>query len=244
MVQKTRGIALRAIKYGETSLVVTLFTADYGIQAFLVQGVRTSVASRNKAAYFQPGMLLDLVVYMQPNKNIQRLREYQAFHIYNSVHDNIVKNSIVLFSCEIMLRLLPEHAPLPELFAFAADYLIKVDTVPVSLAANLPLYFLVHCSTILGYEPRGEYSEETPHLDLQEGGFSAHTPVLAPFIADEDARVLNSFLQAEDYETVQQIQLNSDMRIRLIDWYITYLQQHTQHLGNIRSLQILRTILH
>jgi DNA repair protein RecO (recombination protein O) len=108
----------------------------------------------------------------------------------------------------------------------------------------MPLFFLVQCSRLLGYEPKGTYSADTPHLDLQEGGFSGHTPSLAPFTADDDARALNEFLAADNYESIMETGMNSQMRLRLIDWYIAFLQQHTQHLGNIRSLQVLRAILH
>ena len=38
----TRGIVLRIVKYGETSLIVTIYTELFGIQSFLVNGVRAS----------------------------------------------------------------------------------------------------------------------------------------------------------------------------------------------------------
>jgi hypothetical protein len=65
-----------------------------------------------------------------------------------------------------------------------------------------------------------------------------------PFINDEDSAMLNKLLMADDYETLEKIQMNADMRLRLIDWYVAYLQQHTQHMGNLRSLSVLRAILH
>lgn len=244
MLQKTNGIVLRSVKYGETSLIVTLFTADFGIQAYMVQGVRSTKASRSKSSYFQPATLLDMVVYMQTNKNMQRIREFQASYIYTSVQEDVVKNSIVLFSSEFMLRLLPEHAPLPELFEFAQRYFISLDTLSTKEVANFPLYFMIQCSRLLGYEPKGAYSEATPHLDREEGGFSSHTPAVPPYTTYDDAHALYALLIAETYEAVTAVQMNSEMRLRLIDWYIAFLQQYAQHLGNIRSLQVLRTILH
>ncbi len=244
MLHKTNGIVLRAVKYGDTSLVVTIFTALYGVQAYMVQGVRSARANNNKASYFQPGTLLDLVVYMQPNKNMQRIREFNAAHIYTSIHTEIIKNSIVLFSAELMLRLLPEAAPLPELYEFASQYLVELDKLPTKQAANMPLYFLVQCSKLMGYEPRGGYSAATPYLNVQEGGFSSHPPAAAPFTGDDDARALHELLTATNYEEQQRAAMNGEMRLRLIDWYIAFLQQHTQHMGNIRSLPVLRTILH
>ena len=64
MTHKTKGIVLRTIKYGETSVVVTIFTELFGIQTYMVNGVRTTEKSSAKANYFQPGAILDLVVYL------------------------------------------------------------------------------------------------------------------------------------------------------------------------------------
>ena len=54
MTHKTKGIILRTIKYGETSIVVTIFTELFGVQTYLVNGIRTQKRSGNKAAMFQP----------------------------------------------------------------------------------------------------------------------------------------------------------------------------------------------
>ncbi|HPD54473.1 MAG TPA: recombination protein O N-terminal domain-containing protein, partial [Bacteroidia bacterium] len=40
MLEKTRGIVLRTTDYGETSLVVKVFTEAYGLQSYIVNSVR------------------------------------------------------------------------------------------------------------------------------------------------------------------------------------------------------------
>jgi DNA repair protein RecO (recombination protein O) len=244
MLQKTNGIVLRSVKYGDSSLVTTIFTSLYGTQTYMVQGVRSSKASQNRAGFFQPGVLLELVVYQQPNKNLQRIREFQAAYLYSSIQENVVKSAIALFSVELLLRLLPEHAPLPALFDFASDYFISLDKKPLSSVANFPLYFIIQCSRFLGYDLKGNYSEATLYLNMQEGGFTEETPPVGPFATDEDARVLNQLLKAENHEELKNVHMNADMRLRLLDWYVSFLQNHTQHMGNIRSLSVLRAILH
>lgn len=244
MLLKTNGIVLRSIKYGETSLITTLFTATLGIQTYMVQGVRSSRPQANRAGLFQPGMLLELVVYQQAQKNMQRIREFRVAHIYGSLQEDVIKNSIVLFSAELLLRLLPEHAPLPSLFDITYEYFVTLDKLPLSSVANFPLYFIMQCSSELGYELKGNYSPDSPHLNMQEGGYTEHAPAAAPFMSDEDARALSTMQQITTYEALKEVGMSSDMRLRLLDWYIAFLQQHTQHMGNIRSLAVLRTILH
>ena len=244
MLHKTKGIVLRAIKYGETSLVATIFTEVDGVQAYMVRGVRSTKSRQNRAGLFQPGTLLDMVVYQQPDKKLQHIREFQVAHFYSTLQDDVVKNSIMLFSLEVLLRLLPEHAPLPGLFGFADDYLIRLDKMDTGSTANFPLFFIINCGKELGFELKGNYNVQTPYLNLQEGSYTDHAPSSMPFISNEDAMALNLLLEVSDYDSLKQIKMNADMRMRIIDWYILFLQQHTQHMGNIKSLPVLRAILH
>ena len=86
MIHKTKGIVLRAVKYGETSLVLTLFTELFGLQSYIVNGVRTiSKKGSSKSVFFQPSAILDLVVYHNEYKNLQRIKEYKWAHLYQHV---------------------------------------------------------------------------------------------------------------------------------------------------------------
>ena len=59
MIQTTKGIILRSVKYGETSLVVTVFTEMFGLQSYMVNGVRTaSKKGSSKSAMFSVQTLL------------------------------------------------------------------------------------------------------------------------------------------------------------------------------------------
>ncbi len=244
MLQRTRGIILRSIKYGETSLINTIFTEQFGVESFLIQGVRTAKIKQQRAGILQPACLLEMVVYYKPHNQLQKLREYNPAYIYSSIQEEVVKNSIALFSAELLLRLLPERAPLPELFGFCFDYFRMLDAFPADETANLPLYFIIQISKTMGYGLKGRYSEQTPYLHLQEGGFSEHPPVIRPFVKEEDARLLVRFLNAENYAGLKDVTLHSDTRFLLLDWYIEFLRQHTQHLSQIKSLSVLRAILH
>lgn len=244
MLQTTKGIVLRSVKYGETSLICTVFTSLHGVQSYMVQGVRSSKSKQQRAGLLQSGSLLDLVVDQKPQRNLQRIREYHAAHIYMTLHEEIIKNSIALFSIELLLRLLPEHAAMPELFEFSYEYLVLLDTTPLKDAGNFPLYFIIHCSRLLGYEIRGHYGPSTPFLDIAEGAFSAHPPAVIPYLTDEETRALNDMLNTENIQEIIKIELNAAIRSHLLDWYIEFLHRHTQHLGSIKSLSVLQAVLH
>ncbi len=244
MLQHTRGIVLRSVKYGESSLITAIFTEHFGVQSYLVQGVRSSKSRNNKAALLQPASLLELVAYQKEQKNLQRLKEFQTAHIYASMQEEVVRNSVALFSVELLLRLLPEHAPQPELFNACFEYFIQVDRMPIDQLGNLPLWFVIYCSDALGYELKGNHSTETPHLHLQEGGYSDHPPISRPFVSEEDGKALSDLLKVDDLNEVWKVSMHASMRYRLLDWYLEFLHQHSQHLGTIKSLPVLRAILH
>lgn len=243
MLQKTRGIVLRAVKYGETSLICSVFTELYGVQSYMVQGIRTSGKNKqSRAGLLQPATLLDLIVYQKPGANLQRIKEFHPAQLYTTMQEHVVKNSVALFSVELLLRLLPEQAPMPELFETTYAYFCALDNT--SAPGNFPIYFLIHCSNMLGYNINGRYCDATPHLNLREGGFSQHMPAESPYVTDEDAKILDSLLQIDTVEQASAIEMNGLVRFRLLDWLLAFMHNHTQHMGEVRSLPVLRAVLH
>ena len=210
----------------------------------MVQGVRTAKSKQARAGLLQPATLLDLVVYHKPQTSLNRLREFQPAYLYTSLQQEVIKNSIALFSAEVLLRLLPEHAPMPELFEMAFDYYCQLDKRPNDEVANFPVYFVIACSQVLGYEIHGNYSAATPYLSLHEGAFTATPPAIDNLLQDEDIKMMARLLEVNDISELPAIEMNGALRNRLLDWYIEFLHRHTQHMGSIKSLAVLRTILH
>src|SRR5919112_4260548 len=101
MLHKTKGIVLRTVKYGETSLIVTMFTELFGLQSYLVNGVRqASKKGGAKATFFQPASILELVAYHSDFNKLQRLREYKWDFLYQHILSDVRKNAVALFMVE------------------------------------------------------------------------------------------------------------------------------------------------
>ncbi|HRH35285.1 MAG TPA: recombination protein O N-terminal domain-containing protein, partial [Catalimonadaceae bacterium] len=77
MLHKTRAISLHFIRYKESSIIARFFTEKFGLQSFVVNGVR-SAKSKMSAAYFQPLQLLELVQYHDEKKDLHRLQEVKS----------------------------------------------------------------------------------------------------------------------------------------------------------------------
>src|SRR5579871_6395958 len=114
-LHKTKGIVLRGVKYGETSLIVTLYTELFGIQSYLVNGVRSSSRKGpGKANLFQPAAILDLVVYHNELKNLQRLREFKWGFLYQHIFFDILNTAASLFMVELFHNSTKPPEPNPD----------------------------------------------------------------------------------------------------------------------------------
>src|ERR1051326_2715934 len=100
-LHKTKGIVLRSVKYGESSLIITIFTELFGVQSYLVNGVRASTKKGSgKANLFQPAAILDLIVYHNELRNLQRIKEFRWDYLYQHIFSDIKKNAFALFLVE------------------------------------------------------------------------------------------------------------------------------------------------
>jgi DNA repair protein RecO (recombination protein O) len=189
-------------------------------------------------------MLLDITAYHKPQGNLQRLKEFSPAVIYQSIHEEVIKNSIAMFSSELLLRLLPEAAPLPELFDFCMEYFVQLDVRPLEGVPNFPVFFLLQCGRYLGYELAGQYNEATPYLNLPEGGFTAEAHFRGSAITNEDAAALAGLLQVRNFDELAAAPMNGGMRQRLMEWYLQFLHRHTEHMTPVKSLAVLQAILH
>ena len=145
MVHKTKGIVLRTVKYGETSVIATMFTEGFGLQSYMVNGVR--MASKKggiKANHFQPAALLEMEAYHNQFNNLQRIREYQWAYLYEHIFSDVRKHSVALFMIELLNKCLKEPEQNPELFYFIEDAFLHLDKANNAVTANFSLFFSLH----------------------------------------------------------------------------------------------------
>ena len=237
---KTRGIVLRAVKYGETSIIVTIFTDLFGIQSYLVNGVRKSTKKGSgKASLFQPAAILDLVVYHSELKNLQRIREFRWGYLYSHILSDVKKNAVALFIIELLTKCLKQPEANPDLFEFIEDVLEHLDSSSENTTANLPLFFAVHLTVFLGLRMNDNYSDSKPILDLEEGSFVGEKPHHPYFIEASGARITSDVLKVMQPEELEDMQLNHEFRRSLLYAYEKYYSLHIADFGSLRSLPVL-----
>jgi len=243
MTHKTKGIVIRSIKYGETSLVVTIFTEMFGIQTYMVNGVRTSKKSASKANHFQPTAILDLVVYHSENKSMQRIKEFSWAVLYDKLLSDVIKNSVASFMAELIQKCLKQPEPNADLFSFCEESFLALDRADRIVAANFALFFTLHLAHFFGFRMTDNFNSEDHVLDLQEGIFIDHQPAHPHFIDGKNAELTAELLKVMQPAELEAFSLNGEIRRSLLLKYLEYYALHIQDFGQMKTLLVLHEVL-
>jgi DNA repair protein RecO (recombination protein O) len=235
---------IRTVKYGETSVIVSIYTELFGIQSYIINGVRTSSKQGSgKANLFQPAAMLDLVVYHNELKNIQRLKEFKWAHLYTTLFFDVIKNSVALYMIELLQKTLKQPEPNNDLFHFLEDAFLHLDKSDGAIVANYPLFFALHLSGFYGFRFSDTYSKKDKILDLQEGEFVPEQPPHNFFLEGDYSLLTSQLLKVMQPNELKEIKLHKDMRRVLLNAYATFYALHIQDFGTMKTLPVLQEVL-
>jgi DNA repair protein RecO (recombination protein O) len=224
MLYKTRGIALSFIKYRETSIIARIFTDKFGIQTYIVNGVRSHKA-KAKIALFQPLTLLELVVYHNKKKEINRIGEMKCAYTFHSIPYEIKKTTIALFITELLGQTLVEEGEDDALFQFISDSIIELDEMQINYE-NFHLQFMLTLSQFLGIRP------ESANMILHDTGHSK-------LYNQEFTEKLDCLLL---FNYAHPLALKKAERHEMLMLLIQYYQMHFDSIRDFKSVQVLREV--
>ena len=149
MTYKTKGIVLNFIKFKESSIICKIYTESFGLQSYIVNGVRSS--NKTKMSLFQPLTILDLVVYNKSSVNIQRLKEMKIDIIYMTNHTDIKKISVCIFLSELLSKILSNEPNQNEKFNFLYNSFLIYDSLEKNIK-NFHIQFLLKLTKFFGFQ--------------------------------------------------------------------------------------------
>lgn len=235
---------LKVVRYGETSIIAGIYTELFGMQSYMVNGVRTSSKKGSgRANLFQPGAILDLIVYHNELKNLQRIKEFKWGFVYEHIFFNVFRNAVALFMIELLQRSLKQPEPNPALFSFIEDAFLHLDQSGDSVAANFPLYFALHLSSFYGFRVSDQYSAERSVLDLEAGEFVHERPQHRNILENEYSELTSQLLRVMQPSELAQIRLNQETRRILLHAYESFYALHIQDFGMMKTLPVLEAVL-
>ena len=212
MLHKTKGIVFRYVKYRETSIITTIFTEEFGVQSYIINGIR-SAKSKKSIAAFAPLSLLDLVAYQKTNADVQRLSDWKRSVVLTDIFTNVEKSTIAMFLSEVLYKCIKEREPARDLFDFVYHSIDWLDKSENSIA-DFHLQFLIKLTRYLGFGI-DHYVGEDSISALQKLG-------KIPYGSSLD--------------------LSRAERFKNLELVLLFYKEHLEGFGSIKSLAVLREV--
>lgn len=241
MIFTTKGIVLRTIKYGETSVIASVFTELFGVQSYMVNGVRTSGKS-GKAHFFQPSSILEMEVYHNDLKNLQRIKDIKWSVLYKNVLSDVFKNGVALFMVELLQKNLKQPEANEDLFHFCEDAFLELDLADDGITANFPLYFSLQLAPFLGFRLQNNYSEKRKIFNLQEGKFAEEDSMATGQSRSEIGIYISELLKAIHPNELGEIKMNHKTRSAILKIMENFYAWHVPDFGSMKTLNVLSEI--
>lgn len=227
MLLQTPAFVLKIVKYSESSVIAKILSREKGVQSLIVKGVRSSRA-KNKAAIWQAGNMLDLILYFKNGNNLKNIREFKLRHIYNHIQGDMFRTSMLVFISEVLNAVLKEEDDFDSarLFEFAEKQILLLDAEQRP-SSNFHLDFLLRLSVFLGIYPNNNYTTATPFFQIEEG----------QFVGSENKTTLSLEKSEQMHGLMTQsiVQLSGVQRAALLEAILTYYRYQMGDFGPVRS---------
>lgn len=239
MLCKSPVIVLGSVKYGESSVILKCYSREFGLISFIAGGVRGKKGGL-KSSIMLPLHQMEAVFYNQSKSNLRRLKEVSSVQVYENMYYDPVKNCMCMFLAEVLTHLLQEEEPQISLFDFLSQSFYALDEVEAGIA-NFHLWFLLELSGWLGFQP--EPVQDSSYFDLMNGVYLNARPVHHYVL---EGIVLENWnkITALNFKNLETLKLSADQRSEVLEAIINYYRLHIKDFGQLKSIDVLHTVLH
>lgn len=230
MQQKTCGIVLSYLKYKESSLIIRVYTQAFGLQSYIVNGVR-SAKSKQALSLFQPFSLIEFIAYHKENRTLHRMTDVRCVFLYRTIHSDPQKIQIAFFISELLSKVIQEEDQNERLFFFLQETINQLDEQH-TVTECFPVRFLYQLAYLLGF-----FAEDATAIlaELNYTVFSEHLDVQTCRLIDEEL-----FDQTYDYKPLASAQrLNK----KAFDLMMCYYQSQIGGLQQLKTLKVFREMV-
>jgi len=241
MLATTEGIVLHTIKYGESSLISTIYTKDFGRQSYIINAARNK-RSKTKAGILQPLFLLDMVTYQKQTREVQRVKEIKNNPAYQNIPFDVIKSSQAIFIAEILYKTLHEEESSPVLFEFLKNTFLYFDLMDQN-SANFHLFLIFRLTSYLGFMPNTKSIAFEGWFDLKKGEVVPFEPS-HPFFINKEATKYIIELDKLNVQDCANWKIPGRIRNYLLEKLVEYYEFHFQNLGEVKSLKVLTEVFH
>ncbi|MEO5571052.1 MAG: DNA repair protein RecO [Bacteroidia bacterium] len=240
MLRKTRGIVLHVTHYAETSIVVKIYTEEFGLQSYLINGVRKQKSKFNNNL-FQSLSLVELVAYHKAGTGLRRVSEISSRPQFGSIPYDVIKSSVAIFLNELIYRSIREEEKNQPLFDFLHNAIRILDLHTVD-CSSFHLYFVIQFTRYLGFFPNGTYYEDESIFNLEEGNFQLVIPAHPHFLNNQLSKHFYRLMHCS-FENYHLAEINHTQKKELLTALVTYFELHHTHGSSLKSHHVLHEVM-
>lgn len=235
------GIVLRATPYGESRIIVNLYTPEEGTIG-LIATISKKGRSGLKKAHFQNLQILEVNHAEKSKGELKRLEEARIHYSYQNLYFDPIRSCLSLFLSEFLYKVLKDEDGDPDLYPFLKQSLISLDATQHNVA-NFHLVFLMELTAYLGFSPNLGLNDKPGYFDLMAGETLSSMPDHPHFI-DPSEVALWQELQSKGIARWPEVDLRSNrLRRQALESLINYYRLQLNDFGTLKSLSILREVL-
>ena len=249
MIVRTEAIALRSIRYGETSRIVTLFTREKGKIAVMARG-----ALRPKSRFgstLQPMSYMQAVLYWKASRQVQTLSESSHIRTFGDLHKNLAALAYGQRVVELVQALMQDEDENLLVFQLLIDVLDRLDRHPAR-AEHIFYYFQLRLAGILGFAPHID-REAVERIPESGGALLLETGSVEPSGAHRNRetmrfaarRTLRAFaiVACADADTIMQMRMDERTAAELGGLIEDFLRYHVEAALPARGSRVVKQLL-
>ena len=236
MLEKTRAIVLNSLKYGESQMIVDMYTEGRGRLSF-IQRIPRQGRGGIKKQYFQPLTILDIEFDYRATQRLHKLRSAAVAFPFRSLPFDMAKLSIALFVAEFTIYVTRSEQADPALYAFVENSVRWLDACEGSFA-NFHIIYMLHLSRFVGFYPNLDSGVGKTWFDMRSGCFTGSMPAHNDVLQPDEANKIRLLMRL-NYTTMRLLSLSRSERNRIVEVVLQYYRLHQPGFPEMKSLPVL-----
>ena len=231
-------ITLGHLKYGDSSLIVSCYTLQYGLQSYMLKGVLSKGQKKIPRSFFEPLTILELQAKKNPENRLGFIKEAKVGYPFKSIPYDLNKKSLVFFLSEIIYQVArEEQSSNPLLYNYIYEKIIWLDE-----NQNVGLFhikMMLDLTKYIGFYPNIS-NQKAPYFDLESGCMALSKPK-DNYIEDPIKTYWLNILGIE-FDKILEIQIIKNYKLEILNSVIRYFELHLQQFKPPKSKKVLNEI--
>jgi DNA repair protein RecO (recombination protein O) len=256
MITKSEAIILKAMKYRESSKILTLYTREYGKLSVIAKGARDPKSKFGSA--LEPMNYVFAVFYKKENRELHLLTQCDLMKSFRHLSEDMERLHAAMAIVELVDAVSHSEERNEPLFRTTVESLEEINRATKNALQVLYL-FEMRLSGILGFRPNfhtcfncgrsmdaKSVGPKGAELHLNGGGvfcvYCTHKALGQGTISLGALKVLQRLQDIEEIGAVTRISLSSQVRTEVAGTLRRFLQNHVDGLHRLKAEEVFAAI--